>query len=123
MNVHGRCFHRFLLLFPGALILSLAVLRPAHAEWVSREEAIMGTRIAVELWASDRPRGDELITQVMDEMRRVDELMSTYKPTSQVSKVNAEAASHPVVVEPDLFGLLQMALEFSRITEGAFDIT
>ncbi len=95
----------------------------ARAEWVSREEAIMGTRIAVELWAADRAQGDALISRVMDEMRRVDELMSTYKPTSQVSVVNAEASRRPVVVEDDLFGLLQTALEFSRITEGAFDIT
>lgn len=104
----------------AANLLGCAV---ARAEWVSREEAIMGTRIAVELWADDRAHGDALISRVMDEMRRVDELMSTYKPTSQVSGVNAEAATRPVVVEEDLFGLLQTALEFSRITEGAFDIT
>jgi thiamine biosynthesis lipoprotein len=123
MNVHGRSPQGFLLALLAALVLDLAAVQPARAEWVAREEAIMGTRIAVELWATDRARGDELIKQVMDEMRRVDELMSTYKPSSQVSVVNADAASRPVVVEPDLFGLLQTALEFSRITEGAFDIT
>jgi thiamine biosynthesis lipoprotein len=105
------------------LVAVLVSVPAARAEWVSREEAIMGTRIAVELWAMDHAQGDALITRVMDEMRRVDELMSTYKPTSQVSRVNAEAATHPVVVEEDLFGLLQTALDFSRITEGAFDIT
>lgn len=101
----------------------LAVSGLAHAEWVSREEAIMGTRIAVELWANDQKQGNAAIDKVMDEMRRIDELMSTYKPTSQVSRVNAEAAKAPVKVDADLFGLLQTALEFSRITEGAFDIT
>lgn len=114
---------RIALRFLSVLAAILVNAPAAHAEWVSREEAIMGTRIAVELWAADHAQGDALITRVMDEMRRVDELMSTYKPTSQVSRVNAEAASHPVVVEEDLFGLLQTALEFSRITEGAFDIT
>lgn len=95
----------------------------AHAEWVSREEAIMGTRIAVELWAQDPAQGQALITRVMDEMRRVDELMSTYKPTSQVSLINSRAAREPVIVDADLFGLLETALDYSRITEGAFDIT
>jgi thiamine biosynthesis lipoprotein len=90
---------------------------------VKREEAIMGTRIAVELWADDAARGESLITRVMDEMRRVDELMSTYKPTSQVSLVNAQAAQHPVTVDADLFGLLATSLDYSRATEGAFDIT
>lgn len=83
----------------------------------------MGTRIAVELWADDKAKADTLIAQVMDEMRRVDELMSTYKPTSQVSRVNAEAADHPVKVDADLFSVLQTSAEYSEITEGAFDIT
>lgn len=116
---------------PRKLMLSLATcsvflgaaVPSAHADWVKREEAIMGTRIAVELWADDTAKGEALITRVMDEMRRVDELMSTYKPTSQVSLVNARAAEVPVRVDADLFGLLDTSLEYSRITEGAFDIT
>lgn len=105
----------------SAAVFSLT--QPAHAEWMSREEAIMGTRIAVELWSSDRAHGETLITRVMDEMRRVDALMSTYKPTSQVSLINARAAREPVRVDADLFGLLETALDYSRLTEGAFDIT
>jgi thiamine biosynthesis lipoprotein len=95
----------------------------ACAEWVAREEAIMGTRIAVEVWAQDDAQGQELITRVMDEMRRIDELMSTYKPTSQVSLINSRAAREPVSVDADLFGLLETSLDYSRLTEGAFDIT
>ena len=49
--------------------------------------------------------------------------MSVYKPTSEVSKVNALAATQPVKISPELFKLLTTALEYSRITEGAFDIT
>ena len=83
----------------------------------------MGTRIAVELWAEDSASGQALITRVMDEMHRVDELMSTYKPTSQVSLINSRAAEVPVTVDADLFGLLETALDYSRVTDGAFDIT
>lgn len=96
---------------------------PAHAEWVSREEAIMGTRVAVELWSQDRAQGQALIERVMDEMHRVDALMSTYKPTSQVSLINERAAREAVTVDADLFGLLETALSYSRLTDGAFDIT
>jgi thiamine biosynthesis lipoprotein len=106
------------------LVLALLTFVPiAHAEWVTREEAIMGTRIAVELWAEDRGTGDSHIDKVMAEMHRIDALMSTYKSTSQVSLVNASAARKPVQVDADLFELLQTALEYSRLTEGAFDIT
>jgi thiamine biosynthesis lipoprotein len=95
----------------------------ARAEWFHEERAIMGTRVGVELWAEDRASADAHIERVMQEMHRIDELMSTYKPTSQVSIVNAEAARHPVRVDADLFGLLETSLEYSRLTEGAFDIT
>ena len=96
----------------------------ANAAWVERtEDGIMGTRIVVELWADSTAEGNAAIDAVLADMRRIDEAMSTYKPTSEVSRVNAEAAQHPVVVSDELFGLLETALEYSRITDGAFDIT
>jgi thiamine biosynthesis lipoprotein len=101
---------------------------PAHAEWLSRAvDGIMGTRIFVELWSEDdaqsRQRGEQAIDAVMDEMRHIDETMSVYKPTSEISRVNDLAARQPVKISHELFGLLTTALEYSRITEGAFDIT
>jgi thiamine biosynthesis lipoprotein len=110
-----------------ALLLLVALsATPAHAAWLSRGvDGIMGTRIFVELWAEDKDkqRGEQAIDAVMDEMRHIDETMSVYKPTSEVSKVNALAATQPVKISPELFKLLTTALEYSRITEGAFDIT
>jgi len=49
--------------------------------------------------------------------------MSTYKPTSEVSQVNAKAADGPMPISKELFDLLTTAKEYSVITEGAFDIT
>jgi thiamine biosynthesis lipoprotein len=110
-----------------ALLLLVALsATPAHAAWLSRGvDGIMGTRIFVELWAEDKDkqRGEQAIDAVMDEMRHIDETMSVYKPMSEVSKVNALAATQPVKISPELFKLLTTALEYSRITEGAFDIT
>jgi thiamine biosynthesis lipoprotein len=83
----------------------------------------MGTRIVVKLWAEDQAAGEAAIDAVMADMRHVDETMSTFKPTSEVSKVNAQAADGPVPISPELYSLLSTALEYSRITEGAFDIT
>lgn len=105
------------------LLLSCA-LQPARAEWIERvEDGIMGTRIVVELWAEDRGQGNAAIEAVLAEMRRVDTDMSTYKPASEVSIVNAQAAARPVRISQELFDLLTDALEYSRITDGAFDIT
>jgi len=97
---------------------------PAHAEWVRRiTDGIMGTRITVELWADDRTKGERAIDAVLDEMRHIDETMSTYKPTSEVSQVNDKAADGPMHISKELFDLLVTARQYSEITDGAFDIT
>lgn len=111
------------LVFAVALAVTCAS-RPAQAEWIERvEDGIMGTRIVVELWAENRDQGDAAIEAVLAEMRRIDTDMSTYKPTSEVSIVNTQAAATPVRISQELFELLTNALEYSRITDGAFDIT
>ncbi len=106
-----------------ALLLLATLASPVRAEWVFREEAIMGTRCAVELWSEKPAEANKLIDQVFAEFRRIDLLMSTYKPASQVSRVNALAAKQHVRVDVELFDLLQTALEYSKISNGAFDIT
>lgn len=107
------------------LLLTLTLLSSlAHAEWMERvEDGIMGTRIVVELWADDQAQGNAAIEAVLAEMRRVDRAMSTYKPSSELSIVNARAAQQPVKISSELFELLSTALDYSRITDGAFDIT
>jgi len=110
----------FLLLVPA---MAAAYSASVQAEWLYREEAIMGTRCAVELWATDRAAGNAAIEAVLADMRRVDLLMSTYKPESEISRVNANAAREPVAVTAELFGLLQTAQQYSALSKGAFDIT
>jgi thiamine biosynthesis lipoprotein len=104
-------------------LLALAAARPASAVWLDRHEAVMGTNIDVEIWHDDAAKGNAAIDAVMDEMRRIDALMSHYKPESQLSQINARAFKEPVVVDPELFDLIKESTHFSQITEGAFDIT
>ena len=59
----------------------------------------------------------------MAEMRRIDELMSHYKPESELSQINARANREPVQVDQELFDLIKLSTYYSQITEGAFDIT
>src|SRR5512137_1359632 len=107
-----------------ALALALlAIAAPVRAEWYEREEAIMGTRVAVQLWSDDPARAVDAIDAVMADMRRTDELMSTYKPESQLSQVNAHAFERPVQVDADIIDVVTKSLEYSRLSNGAFDIT
>jgi len=107
----------------GLLLGLLLVVTPARAEWRDRTDAIMGTRIYVEVWSDEATKGDAAIDAVMADMRRIDELMSHYKPESQLSQINARAAQEPVQVDAELFDLIKLSTHYSVITEGAFDIT
>lgn len=106
------------------LLIALSILSSrAYAEWLSDEQAIMGTMVRVELWHEDAEEGKAAIAAVMDEMRRIDRLMSTYLEDSELSRVNREAAAKSVTVSRELFDLISRSLKMSEITEGAFDIT
>ena len=111
---------------PRFLPLAIAMLlaaTPARAEWFYREEAIMGTRVAVELWSEDAELANRAMAAVIAEMHRTDELMSTYKPESQLSAVNAHAFERPVAVDPEIIDVVARSFDFSRMSDGAFDVT
>jgi thiamine biosynthesis lipoprotein len=108
----------------GGCILCLAgAPTPAHATWYSRTEAIMDTRIYVELWDTNPKHANAAIDAVMAEMHHVDDVMSDFKPDSQLSQINEHAAQHPVVVSRELYDLIKLSTYYSQITDGAFDIT
>ena len=111
---------RLVLLF---LMAALLWWQPATADWHRRDVDMMGTRISAELWHPDPAAGDAALDAVIDEFHRIDELMSTYIPTTQMSRINQFAAERAVVVDEELFRLIDRALELSVLTGGAFDIT
>jgi len=109
------------------LVLAMGVIfafsMSARAEWYADSRPMMGTEISVRLWHDDPGKGRALIEQVFKETRRIDLLMSTYIDDSRISKINREAAEHPVVAGAELFDLIQRSIEISVLTHGAFDIT
>ena len=96
---------------------------PAEAGWCSREEAIMGTSVSIELWSDERAAGARAMQAVMDEMHRIDRLMSPYKPESELSRINRDAAQRPVPICAEMFDIISRSLHFSELSDGAFDIT
>jgi FAD:protein FMN transferase len=101
----------------------LAPFGAASAGWVGDATDLMGTRVSVELWDDDEEEGRMLVDAVMEDYRRIDRAMSTYKPDSEISAVNAHAAEMPVSVSDELYTLISRSLELSVASHGAFDIT
>lgn len=83
----------------------------------------MGSTYSIAVYGDDRVRMEAAVDAAFDEVRRLDDLLSNYKPESEWSQVNRYAAERPVKISPELFRLLSACLEYSRAGEGAFDIT
>ena len=103
-------------------LLALAML-PARAEWYSDAQQKMGTRVEIQLWADSEAAARPLLAAGMAEFDRIESWMSTYRPDSEISRVNRLAAGEAVVVSAELFGIVQRSLEVSALSGGAFDIT
>lgn len=93
------------------------------ADWYQQSQDIMGTRISVEVWSEDKALADRSMDSVMAEMHRIDRQLSPYKADSELSLVNDRAADEAVVVSDEMLMLLERSLYYSRISDGAFDIS
>lgn len=111
-----------------ALLISTLLASPQQTTTTSpvRYEAShqsMGTVYTVAAYGRDADFLAETVNEVFEEIDRLDAQMSNYKPESELSQINREAAHEDVLVEPRLFGLLQLCQRLSEETDGAFDIT
>jgi thiamine biosynthesis lipoprotein len=113
----------------AGLLLALAPVRP-WAEIpppLTRHEAVrmsMGSAYAIVAYGPDAAALAGIAEAALDEVDRVDRLMSHYRPDSPLSRLNREAGQGAVVrVEPELFDFIAEALRYSRESDGAFDIT
>lgn len=96
------------------------------ADVVVRYEAshqAMGTVFTVVAYGRDQAQLAEVVNEVFEEIDSLDQQMSNYKPDSELSVINREAAQQNVLVEPRLFHLIQESLHYSEETGGAFDPT
>jgi thiamine biosynthesis lipoprotein len=83
----------------------------------------MGGSFSIALYSADRSEADAAAEAAFGELRRLDSMLSNYRPDSEWSATNRDAAKRPAEVSQELFDLISACLEYSRLSEGAFDIT
>ncbi|GGY85902.1 FAD:protein FMN transferase [Marinobacter zhanjiangensis] len=105
------------------VLAGLLVTTPARAEWFRFSDNAMTTLVSLEVWADSRQQAEALWQSVFAEFTQVDQVMSRYRDDSELSRVNREAADHPVPVSRSLFEVLTKAREISEMSDGAFDIS
>ena len=107
------------------MIAALAVLMllPARGEELRRFEAVeqhMGTLVSMRVYAANSVLAQRALEKAFNRVRDLDNLLSDYKPDSEVSRF---ATGKPVAASADLLALLRIAGEVWKKSDGAFDVS
>lgn len=109
----------------AGLLLAWRLSSPGGGEgMVKVQRTMMGTLWTIE--AGDRGNPEHArraIEAAFAELDRIDQMMSEWKPSSPISQVNAAAGDHAVAVPAELRDLLVRSIDYSRASEGSFDVT
>jgi len=106
-----------LVLFLSAAVAADPLLR------LEKSADAMGSTYSIAIYGTDRVEMEAAVDAAFDEVQRLDQMLSNYKPDSEWSGVNRHAAEKPMKISPELFQLLSDCVEYSRESEGAFDIS
>ncbi|KQX00817.1 FAD:protein FMN transferase [Flavobacterium sp. Root420] len=83
----------------------------------------MGNNFTITVVAANEKTGNENINLAIEEIKRIEKLLTTYKEDSQTNLINENAGIEPVKVDQEVFNLIERATGISKITQGAFDIS
>ena len=103
-----------------ALVVSFSLF--AQAEY-KRKISMLGSPFEITVVAKDSVEAKKYIDLAIAEVKRIENQISDWIPTTQISLVNKNAGIQAVKVDSEVFDLVERAIKISEITEGAFDIT
>ena len=89
----------------------------------TRKTFMLGSPFEMTVVANDSLQGNQYIDKAIAEVKRIENLISDWIPTSQISNVNDNAGLKPIVVDKEVFELIERAIKISKLTNGAFDIS
>ncbi|MCZ2480870.1 FAD:protein FMN transferase [Aquirufa nivalisilvae] len=88
-----------------------------------RTDLLMGNRFDLAVVGSNELDARAALEKAVFEIQRIEQLLSTYRPDSQTNQINEMAGISPVIVDAEVFELIQRAQRISDLTQGAFDLT
>jgi thiamine biosynthesis lipoprotein len=84
---------------------------------------LMGNRFEITAVTDDQSWADECIADAVEEISRIEKLLTTFDESSQTNLINRNAGISPVKVDRELYELIERSKKKSSLTQGAFDIT
>ena len=122
-NQSVRILTYFLTLLCSALAGCVGVPTGQESAVVVRAQMQMGTLVKITAVAQSESVAQAAVTAGFAEIRRLEDLLSTWVPTSELSRVNTSAGVKPVYVSPETMTVVQRAIQAAEMTDGGFNIT
>lgn len=88
-----------------------------------KKAALLGSPFEISVIAKDSIEGEKFCNNAINEVKRIENLISDWIPTTEISAVNQNAGKKAIVVSDEVFLLVERALAISKLTNGAFDIS
>lgn len=88
-----------------------------------RKLAMLGSPFEISVVANDSIKANEYSNLAINEVKRIENLISDWIPTTQISEINKNAGIQPIKVDEEVFDLVERAIKISKLTNGAFDIS
>ena len=105
------------------LLMPWRVARADDKRMVTDGGKAMGTEVRLTAFTDDEVGARRAFVLAFEEIQRIEALMTTWRPDSEVSKINANAGKAPVKISTETMEVLKAALEASRVSGGVFDVT
>ncbi len=102
---------------------SFSTILSKAQDYRHRNFTMMGCDFALTVLMDDSAQAEVYLDKAMEEISRIERLISSWDPNSQTSSINRNAGIQPVKVDDELFDLIKRCIGISQITDGAFDIT
>ena len=96
---------------------------PHKTQVYKRVLRLMGNRFEISVVDDAEETANQHIDAAVEEIRRIEKLLTTFDTTSQNNQINQYAGEHPVKVDQEVFELIKRSKIISQLTQGAFDIT
>jgi thiamine biosynthesis lipoprotein len=107
---------------PGADAAPGAAKKPEEIVH-KRSRSMMGTVIAITVIGGDESKVLPAMDAALDEMQRLEQVLSEWRPDSEISRINAAAGERAVPVGKDTIAVIKAGLDIARWSSGAFDLT
>ena len=106
-----------------AFLLILCTLNLSAQENYKSSMLLMGCNFDISVVTDSKLNADRYIYMAVEEIQRIENLISSWNENSETSKINKYAGIQPVAVSEELFLLVERCIAISKLTNGAFDIS